>query len=136
MYLGYLNTIQNKIQVLLLETRRVYQMSETVHYKGVLKKAERYDNETLEEQCKRLLNGKELPFFYDSYEEFYSDEYYHKAVILNDIIYLVEREDVDPYENIFTISKINDNEFKFEVRYYNGGCSFNEAIENAFENMN
>lgn len=110
-------------------------MSETVHYKGVLKKIERYDTETLEDQCKRLLADKELPSYYDSYEEFFSDEHYHKAVVLDGSIYRVEREDVDLDEDIFRASKINNNEITFEVKYYNGGCSFNEAIEEAFENM-
>lgn len=110
-------------------------MSETVHYKGILRKVERYDDETLEEQCKRLLEGKELPSYCDSYEEFFLDEYYQKAVIQDGVIYRVEKNDVDPDSEIFRVNKINDYEIEFEVRYYNGGCSFSEAIEEAFDNM-
>ena len=31
------------------------------------------------------------------------------------------------------MSKNEDGDFDFEVRYYNGGCGFDEAIERAFE---
>lgn len=110
-------------------------MSETVHYKGVLKSIERYANETLEDQCKRLLDGKELPSYCDSYKEFFLDENYQKAVIIDGIIYRAVKEDVDPDSDIFRAKKINDNEIEFEVRYYNGGCGFNEAIDKALENM-
>jgi hypothetical protein len=33
-------------------------MSETVHYKGKLEIVKKLDNETLENQCKRLFNGR------------------------------------------------------------------------------
>lgn len=108
-------------------------MSETVHYKGVLKKIERYENETLEDQCKRLLNGVELPSYYDSYEEFFSDERSDKAVIQDGIIYKVEKEEINL--DIFIARKLNESEIEFELRYYDGGCSFNEAINEAFKNM-
>ena len=92
-------------------------------------------DETLEDQCKRLLDGKELPSYCDSYEALFLDENYHKAVIVDGIIYRVVKEDVDPDNGIFRAGKINDNEIEFEVRYYNGGRGFNEAIDEAFENM-
>lgn len=44
-------------------------MSETVHYKGKLTEVKRLDNETIEEQCKRLMEYKELPSYYDNYQE-------------------------------------------------------------------
>ncbi|MBT2759920.1 hypothetical protein [Paenibacillus sp. ISL-20] len=110
-------------------------MSETVHYRGILKMIERYNNETLEDQCKRLLDDKELPSYCDSYEEFFLDENFDKAVIIDGMIYLAEKEAVDSDSDIFKVKKINDNEIEFEVRYYNGGCSFNEAIDEAFNNM-
>lgn len=110
-------------------------LSETVHYKGVLKTIERHEGETLEEQCKRLLENKELPSYFDSYAEYLLDENYKKITIQNGVVYLIEKEEVDPDGDIFNAS-INDNgEIEFEVRYYNGGCGFDEAIEEAIKSI-
>ncbi|PLR99584.1 hypothetical protein [Bacillus sp. T33-2] len=110
-------------------------MSETVHYKGVLKKVERHEDETLEEQCKRLLNNKDLPSYFDNYQEYFSDEYYYKFTIQNGVIYSIEKEDVDPDIDIFNASVGDNGEINFEVRYYNGGCGFDEAIEEAIKTI-
>lgn len=110
-------------------------MSETVHYKGILKKVEKQDGETLEEQCKRLLENKELPSYCDSYEEYILDEYYREIVIHKGVIYRVEKEGVDPDGDFFNASIKENGEIEFEVRYYNGGCSFNEAIEEAIKKI-
>jgi hypothetical protein len=110
-------------------------LSETVHYKGVLRKVERQEEETLEAQCKRLLGNKELPSYFDSYEEYLVDENYQNITIQNGIVYQVEKEDVDPYSDIFRASISDNGEIEFEVRYYNGGCGFDEAIEDALKNI-
>jgi hypothetical protein len=111
-------------------------LSETVHYKGVLKKVERYEGETLEEQCKRLMGNKELPSYFDSYEEYLVDENYKKITIQNGVVYRVEKEDVDPDSDIFKANINDKGEIEFEVRYYNGGCGFDEAIEEAVNRIN
>ena len=110
-------------------------MSETVHYKGVLRKVERNEGETLEEQCKRLLESKELPSYYDTYQEYFVDENYRRMTIQNGIIYRVEKEEVDPYSDIFRASINYKDEIEFEVKYYNGGCGFDEAIEDAIKSI-
>jgi hypothetical protein len=110
-------------------------LSETVHYKGVLKKVERYEGETLEEQCKRLMDNKELPSYFDSYEEYFVDENYQKITIQNGVVYRVEKEEVDPDSDIFKARINENNDIEFEVRYYNGGCGFDEAIEEAVKSI-
>jgi hypothetical protein len=110
-------------------------LSETVHYKGVLKKVEKQEGEQLEEQCKRLLEDKELPSYFDSYQEWLLDQFYQEIIIQNGVVYRVEKEDVDPYGDIFNASLQSNGEIEFEVRYYNGGCGFDEAIEEAMENI-
>lgn len=110
-------------------------MSETVHYKGVLKKVEKFEGESLEEQCKRLLRNKDLPSYHDSYKEYLIDQYYHEMTIQNDIVYRIEKEEVDPDGDIFKANMNDNGEIEFEVRYYNGGCGFNEAIEKAIKNI-
>ena len=110
-------------------------MSETVHYKGVLKKVEKIKGETLEEQCKRILGNKELPSYFDDYKEFLSNEKYEEYTILEDDVYRVIKERIDPDFGVYNASIGENGEINFEVRYYNGGCSFDEAIREALENI-
>lgn len=107
-------------------------MSETVHYIGTLKEVEKLKGETLEEQCKRILD-KKLEEYYNSYQEMLLDEYYKKYVICNNILYSVEMKDAT-YNDVFNMSYNLDGTIRFEVKYYDGGCSFIEAIETAFNN--
>jgi len=107
-------------------------MSETVHYKGKLQEIIKLGNETLEEQCKIILN-KELDDNFMSYQEYLLDEYYQKYIVHDGILYSVEKQNVEQDQDIFNISYSGCCSFNFEVKYYNGGCSFDEAIEYAFE---
>lgn len=110
-------------------------MSETVHYKGLLKKVTRDTGETLEEQCKRLLGNKELPSYFDSYQEYLLDEHYQNFYIQDNDLYLVEKEEIDPDSNIFNANIKDNGDIEFEVKYYNGSCSFDEAIDIAFKTL-
>jgi len=110
-------------------------MSETVHYRGSLKEVTRLENESLEDQCKRLLANKDLPSYFDSYREMLLDESYKEYVVHDGKLYSVNREDVDPDGDIFLSGEGENGDINFEVRYYNGGCSFDEAIEAALKNM-
>lgn len=111
-------------------------MSETVHYKGVLKQVERLDGESLEEQCKRLLGNNELPSYFDSYADWLVDNYYKTMTIQNGVVYEVEKVEVDLDSDIFIANQKKDGSIEFEVRYYNGGCGFDEALEEAIKGMN
>jgi hypothetical protein len=108
-------------------------MSETMHYRGILTVVTRLECETLEEQCKRIMESCELDIFNDSYQEQLIFDSYERYVIRDDVLYLVEKKDVGD-DSIFIITEGEDGAFNFEVRYYNGGCSFDEAIEYAFNN--
>lgn len=109
-------------------------MSETVYYKGKLKEVKRFDGESIEEQCKRLLHGETLHSYMDSYQEMLQDEYYQQYVVYDDILYSVEKESLDPDEEIFNAIENEDGSINFEIKYYNGGFSFNKAIEVALNN--
>ena len=114
-------------------------MSETVRYKGKIKLIERKTNETLEEQCERILrehNYDELKDFYDSWEEMFGEEMYEKYVIHNDKIYeVLEQNCKDTDYDIFEAHKNEDGTIGYEVMYYNGGCSFDEAIGYALDEL-
>lgn len=91
-------------------------MSETVHYKGKL-----------------IPTGKTLAEFDSDADDIY--DHYEKAVEINEQIYLVEKADIDVDANIFESSENDDGSIDFEVKYYNGGCGFNEAIDYALKNI-
>jgi len=75
-----------------------------------------------------------IPSYYDDNEEYFNDEFQEKAFAINGIVYEVETKDVADDGDI-AISKLNsDGSIDFQVKFYNGGCSFNEAIEDALKN--
>jgi len=113
-------------------------MSETVYYKGKLIPVDFLINETLEERCKRIIGDVDLED-YESYQEMLIDDYnyYEDYVIHNDILYSVKKNRLDPEQSMFVAKRDNDTGIvDFEVRYYDGGTSFDEAIKYAFRNDN
>lgn len=87
-------------------------MSETVHYKGKL-----------------VPTGKTLTEFDPNADDIY--DHYERAVEIDGMIYMVEKTDINPDEDIFRSTKNDDGTIDFEVKYYNACCSFNEAIDEA-----
>lgn len=110
-------------------------MSEVVHYKGKIKLVEKLPNETLEEQCKRVLaeyDYHELPSYFSSWEEMLNEELYNRYVVANENIYkVIEKLDKQYHHDIFNATNNKDGTYDYEVMYYNGNCGFSEAIENA-----
>lgn len=114
-------------------------MSEMVRYTGKLRLKEKLPNETLEEQCKRILgehNYFELSVYCDSWEEMLYDELYERYAIYNNEVYeVIEKNYRDFYDSIFEAYKNDDGTINYQVVYYNGGCGFTEAIEEALKNI-
>ena len=113
-------------------------MSETVHYKGILTRVLPCDGETLQDIAKRILDhhNEIVEDYYDGdYLDCLEDKFYQGYVVLDDKIYEVEKKELDPDGNIFKASLYSDGTIEFEVKYYNGGCGFDEAIDHAIDNM-
>ena len=67
-------------------------MSEMVRYTGKLRLKEKLPNETLEEQCKRILrehNYFELQDYCDSWKEMLYDKLYERYEVYNNEVYEV-----------------------------------------------
>ena len=115
-------------------------MSEVVHYTGKIKLVEKLPNELIEEQCKRILmqhKYTELNSYCESWKEMLYEEMYDNYVIVNDNLYeIVEKNDKEYDTDIFNISDNKDGSYDYEVMFYDGGCSFSEAIEIALNNIN
>jgi len=108
-------------------------MSEIEHKTGKLKPCEMRG--TVEETCKAILSemGIDDHKFCDSYRKKLEDEGYRKYFITDTAVYEVGGRDKDPYGDIYNATKNEDGSIDFEVRYYRGGWSFNEALEEAIK---
>jgi phosphoenolpyruvate synthase/pyruvate phosphate dikinase len=111
-------------------------MSETEHNVGKLTPLDiTGDNETM---ARLYLESKEIEpkEYYDSFLEQLMDECSRTALIFEGKIYSIEVTENDPDMDIFKSSKNDDGIIDFEVRYYNGGCGFSEAIFYALDKIN
>lgn len=117
-------------------------MSNYEHIKGKLRLIN-YLNCNLEETCKMVLceydikpnAGSEPDDHYDSYEIQLTDEMYEEYVVWKGNLYQVtESENIEEYD-VYIASRNNDGSINYEICYYNGGQSFNEAIETAMDNI-
>lgn len=107
-------------------------MSEMVHYKGKLKatgksvklflsQAKKPENYIKEEE----VDGSYLNFIFD-------------VISVNDTVFNIERELVESDGNetdLFIAQRIDSDNIEFEVRFYNGGCGFYEALEESILNI-
>lgn len=117
-----------------------HKMSETVRYKGKLTKINKIYGESLENQCKRILEGLdpgfELNNYYDTYAECLLEEYYDKFYVNEDVLYRIEKEKLDTNFDIFEGHKNINDTIDFHVMYYNGGCDLSEALDEVILKIN
>lgn len=107
-------------------------MSRVVYYKGKLKKVDILGLE-IEEYCKKELANKELPFLFENFKEYFLYEKNGKYAIINNELFKVERNEIAVDDSFFFMDKNDDGSYNFDVMYYNGGCSFEEALNEAYE---
>jgi hypothetical protein len=110
-------------------------MSETEHNRGTLKLV--YQGDDIEGGAEIVcdLSGYIKSQYHDSFVEALNDEGYRKYYISGDCIYEVSYSSVDDDGDIYLASKENDGTISFTTRYYNGGCSFNDALDTAIERL-
>lgn len=110
-------------------------MSETEINKGVLIKLNLTGD--IEEKCRQALDelGIEMSDYCDTYRECVEDRGYRKLYIFNDDIYRVEYNKIDGEEDIFDAQFNENGDIQFTTKFYNGGCSFNEALDYAVETL-
>jgi hypothetical protein len=84
---------------------------------------------------------KEPPSYYDMTDdedvmEYFLDEFYEKYLFINNELYeIIEQNSYDNESSRFESKQLEDGTITFNVAYYNGGCSFQEAIDFALGNM-
>lgn len=111
-------------------------MSDYETHSGKIKKLIPFENESFEDQCKRLwiLNG-ELEDEYD--EGFLFEKFYKKYLNIKDkeiweIFDHVDYGDDDMYCRLF---KNNDDSYSFDTRFYNGGTCITEMLEDELKKL-
>ena len=118
-------------------------MSEMELKKGMLRLFPRIESETEKDYVLRFLKEKklEVPDFYDPLSEdfdvddLFSDLLYRKSVRYKGLIYdIVSVENIEDGD-IFEASRVNDTDINFVIQFYNGGCSFSEAIKEALDKL-
>ncbi len=106
-------------------------MSDTVHYTGTLTPIIATIGLDFVDAIDKLKSmGYEL-------EDVDYDEqwiYDPKIIYFKKQFFLVDKTKLDAYDDVFRCEKI-DNYYKFEVRFYNGGCGFEEALDKAFKTL-
>lgn len=91
-------------------------------------------SEDVYKRGKLVPTGKTVEEF-DPHTNCFEDDYYETAVVIDGYVFTVESEDVNIYDDIFKASENKDGSIDFELKYYNGGCGFSEAIEYALKNI-
>lgn len=107
-------------------------MSEMDTYRGRLIPVDRNGLE-VEAWIQKLLGWNSLDErYYSDWFEALGEEHYNQYVYdsRTDMLYLVERERLDPY-GFIEASRREDGSVDFTVSYYNGGASFDEVMEAA-----
>ena len=101
-------------------------MSEIEHFKGKLKPTGK--------DLIDYVDGHEIPSYYDDEEEYFNDSLADSAIVIDGKVFEIERNQFEDNDDIFESSKNEDGTIDFQVKYYNGGCGFGEAIEYALKN--
>jgi len=100
-------------------------MSETVHYIGKLKPTGKTVSDYIDYK---------IPENY-TLKEFFDEKYYKAAYAIDDQVFEVEKAEFDDCDDILIASKNDDGSIDFQVKYYNGGCSFSEALDCAIKQL-
>lgn len=114
-------------------------MSEVDWYVGKLVKVERLENELLENQCKRICEELNIRLdhlqYHDNYIELLLDEKYNEYIVYDNTLYSISKQRKDEWDDIYEASQNEDGSISFNVKYYNGGCNLNEALNEALEKL-
>lgn len=90
---------------------------------------------TKEQIIEGWMVSNELPKYYnypEDKDEIFRDEFDGVYVENKGQIYVIVNEKDLDYEDIYHLTENPDGSFNYILKYYNGGCGFDEAIETAF----
>lgn len=115
-------------------------MSEQVTYKGNIIEVEK-ETENIGDKIWNILTDEQRvellknPDKYSDLREFFlENDLYEDYIISKYKLFKINKCEKLDYD-LFVSSKNSDESIDFAVSYYNGGCSFPEAIEEALKNL-
>jgi len=101
---------------------------------GTLRKTELSVNEVVDD----WLKYNEKPSYYTLPEdnlELLKSELSEKYIAVDDIVLEIINDKNLGDDDIYELTKNKDGTYSYVLRYYNGGCGFDEALETACENI-
>lgn len=114
-------------------------MSYTEFHFGKLKIVPKLENETIEEQCKRISKKSELPNpkYYETWEEYFRENFYKDYIIVSGTMYKIyDHFNTDDDSYFFKILPNNEDSYTFVGCFYNGGTCLEECIEEELTKLN
>ena len=120
-------------------------MSETQKYIGKFQLRPRLENETDKEYFERITGCNYQRYDYepdDINEAIHDNDLTHYDIkygrkgylyLQGNLYEIIEIEERDVYDDYCHLEQINDNTFKFETQFYNGGACLYEMIEWGFK---
>lgn len=116
-------------------------MSEVVHYKGKLTEIKARRSISLQDIAKNIIDERgvewsdyDLEYHKDDHIFVLCDTLRDEYVFVNERLYKFTRVQLDLDEDIYVAELNDDGSIDYEVKYYNGGGGFEDAIENALDN--
>jgi len=110
-------------------------MSETEHYRGVLTPLNVTD---IEKWAEGILKNKKIAAkdYYDSFlEQLEDSDECEDYIVIKNKAYKVKKKDIGTEDDIIEATQLPNGDIEFELRYYNGGCGFGEALEEAMDEI-
>ena len=108
-------------------------MSDTEHIKGKVKLLKFPKNYSFQDKIIFLVESgqlKENSYCVNS-EWIEPDQDF--IVANGQIFEVLEKEDLDPYDDISQLRKMTPDTYEFEFKFYNGGTCFSEMLEDALK---
>lgn len=115
-------------------------MSDTKHQRGLLVPMIFPKSQSLEETCQAVAERGhgvyELPDNTSSFKEYLTQDLTDQYIVLDGVLYAIQDVvNIDLDESIYRCREKVDGSYDFEIKYYNGGCSMEEALEDAYKNL-
>ena len=115
-------------------------MSDYEAHRGTLTKVQKTKEEVVQEfldnykgKNKEILKAKNNLLSKDDLDELFQDYLEDSYIELDSNIYKVKNIVID--DEMLIMDKNPDGTLSYIVKFYNGGCGFNEALEAAYERI-
>lgn len=115
-------------------------MSEMEHHIGKLKEVKPTENESFEQLMKRILieNNKDenLPTYCKNIQDYFNDEFYKAGFYAyKNKVFEVIDENFEDSDDIIKAKLEENGDISYQLRFYNGGASFSECLEEALNKL-